>query len=169
MPSKVGDDASGGGSSSVVRLGIQAGAVGLLRQPGFSVGDVYVGGRVFSRYALGSRFYFLPSLGFYRLVSTALTGSGAPNLLDLGAQLHFALFRLGPVSLTLGLNQRLSAEFWTSNGLTGLLSYRLGPGANFGIRFSSSVSAIMGADLTYAFTPLFPPQLSGHGGLLISF
>lgn len=176
MPARFADDAEASSGerqreSAPVRLGLQVGAVAFARPSQlFSPLDTYVGARFFSRFVLLDRIYIIPSIGFYSLANGVQIGSGAPHLLDLGAQVHLALLKIGPVAILAGLNQRLGVEFWAdASGVRGNWAYRLGPGANVNIRFSRSLSALVGLDLTFPLNQVLTPQWTGHAGLLIGF
>lgn len=151
-----------------VRLGIQAGGVGVVKDSRpFVLGEAFAGLRVFSRFALGSRFYLLPSVGYYRRFSEAMLGSGGADIIELSANLQFALFRLGPVAMTLGANQRFG---WRSGStfLNGAFFYRVGPGGTLNIRLSKATSIVLGTDYGFSLAGA-NPEWTAHAGLLIGF
>lgn len=168
-------EASNTGSSTAapetappVRLGIQAGGVGVVKDSRpFVLGEAFAGLRIFSRFSLGSRFYLLPSVGYYRRFSQAMVGSAGNDIIDAAANLQFALLRLGPVAMTLGVNQRFG---YRSGGTftDGAFYYRVGPGGTFNIRLSKATSVVLGTDYNFSLAAA-NPEWTAHAGLLIAW
>ncbi len=156
-------------SAAPVRLGIQAGGVGVVKDSRpFVLGEAFAGLRLFSRFSLGSRFYLLPSVGYYRRFSDAMLGAAGSDIIELATNLQFFLFRLGPVAFSAGANQRLG---WRSGStfLSGDIFYRIGPGGTLNIRLSPATSIVLGTDYNFSFASGDAPEWTAHAGLLIGF
>ncbi len=155
-------------TAAPVRLGLQAGGVGTVKDSRpFVLGEAFAGLRLFSRFSLGSRFYLLPSVGYYRRVSEALLASSGSDIIEIAANLQYALFRLGPVAFMAGVNQRVG---WRSGSTfaSGNLFYRVGPGGTLNIRLSKATSILLGTDYGFSLGSA-NPEWTAHAGLLIAW
>jgi len=172
MPPRISDEmlytnGGSGGTDLSSRLGIQGGAVAFGTSMGtpLTFGDILVGGRLFSRFSLGGRFYLIPSLGYYQNIASS--PATAPHLAEAQLGLQFALFKLGPVGFLIGATQRLDFRFFTNGGFRGTFLYRAGPGATINIRLHEGLSIVTGADMTVGFSGTMIPEWTAHTGLLI--
>ncbi len=153
------------------RLGIQGGGMAFAQGAGspVSAGELFAGARLFSRLAMGERWYFTPSIGYYRLISAPTLTTVNPNLLELGAGFHYAFFKLGPLGFLGGVSQRLGWRFTGETGqLKGRWYYRVGPAATVNLRVTGSLSALVGAEVNFPLVNPITPEWVGHAGFLFA-
>jgi hypothetical protein len=150
-----------------IRLGLQVGAMSFNR---IGTAEVFGGLRLFSRFSFWNRFYLVPSVGFYRMVSPQVIGSSPGNLVEMGLQLNFALIRLGGFGLLVGVAQRFGYQFATdTSSYPDQFYYRLGPSVSVNLRFSRSTTFVVGADAVTSVSGPIRPEIGAHLGFLFGF
>lgn len=159
--------ASSGNRRDPVRLGLQVGALTFNR---IGTAELFGGLRFFSRFSFWNRFYLVPSVGYYRRVGAQVIGSSPGNLLELGLQTNFALFRLGGFGLLVGVAQRFGYQFATDvSSYPDEFYYRVGPSATINLRLGRSTTFVIGADAVSSVSGPIRPELSAHVGFLFGF
>lgn len=159
--------ASSGSRQEPVRLGLQASAFSFNR---IGTAEVFGGLRFFSRFSFWNRFYLVPSIGYYRMLSPQVIGSSPGNIVEMGLQANFALLRLGGFGLLIGIAQRFGYQFATdTSSYPDQFYYRVGPSASINLRLGRSTTFVLGADVVSTVSGPISPEIGAHLGFLFGF
>ncbi|MBY0370543.1 hypothetical protein K2X33_07650 [bacterium] len=157
---------------SPFRLGVSGGAIlaGPSLDTPMSNPEIFAGARVFSRFWLGGRWYLIPGIGYYKQVGNYSLSTQATNILELSASLQYALLRLGPVGILMGVSNQLTWRFTADGGgLAGLWTYRLGPVVSANIHLSPGLSLVVSSEFDIALYRPHAPNWVNQAGFVFGF